>query len=56
MASLGAVDLGYRIVVVTDALCGSTDESHDSILDLYHRRYGQQVETAESAEVLDAWR
>jgi len=53
---LGAVDLGYRIVVVTDALCGSTDESHDGILDLYHRRYGQQVETAESAEVMDAWR
>jgi nicotinamidase-related amidase len=55
-AVLGAVDLGYRIVVVSDALCSSSDKSHDSLLALYHDRYGQQVETAECAEVLDAWR
>lgn len=53
---LGAVDLGYRIVVATDALCSSSDESHDSLIALYHDRYGQQVETAEGLEVLDAWR
>lgn len=53
---LGAVDLGYRIVVATDALCSSSDESHDNLIALYHDRYGQQVETAESLEVLDAWR
>jgi nicotinamidase-related amidase len=53
---LGAVDLGYRVVVVTDALCSSSDESHDRLITLYHDRYGQQVETAECLEVLDAWR
>ena len=53
---LGAVDFGYRVVVVTDALCSSSDESHDRAMALYHTRYGQQVETAECLEILDAWR
>jgi nicotinamidase-related amidase len=34
---LGAVDLGYRTVVVKDALCSSADESHDALLALYAR-------------------
>lgn len=53
---LGAIDLGYRTVVVTDALGSSSDESHDALMDLYHERFSQQVETADSAEILGAWR
>jgi nicotinamidase-related amidase len=53
---LGAVDLGYRVVVATDALCSSSDEDHDSLIALYHRRYGQQIETAEVEAILSAWR
>lgn len=53
---LGAVDLGLRVVVVTDALCSASDPSHDAVLSLYHDRFGQQIETAECEEVLDAWR
>jgi nicotinamidase-related amidase len=52
---LGAVDLGFRVVVVADALCSSSDQSHDALLGLYHDRFGQQIETAECDEVLDAW-
>lgn len=52
---LGAVDLGFRVVVVSDALCSSSDKSHDALLDLYHDRFGQQIETADCDEVLDAW-
>lgn len=55
-AVLGAVDLGYRIVMATDALCSSSDESHDASLRLYHQRYAQQVETAATEEILAAWR
>ena len=54
-AVLGAVDRGYRTIVVTDALCSSADSTHDALIDLYHQRYGQQIETAECDEVLDAW-
>ena len=53
---LGAIDLGYRTVVVTDALGSSSDESHDALMGLYHERFSQQVETADSAEILAAWR
>jgi len=53
---LGAVDRGYRVVIATDALCSSSDETHDALLTLYHNRYGQQVETATTYEILEGWR
>jgi nicotinamidase-related amidase len=54
-AVLGAVDLGYRVVVSTDAICSSSDETHDALLTLYRGRYGQQVETVASDEILRCW-
>jgi len=54
-AVLGAVDRGYRVVVPTDAVCSSTDRTHDALLTLYRERYGQQVETVRTEELLDAW-
>ena len=53
---IGAIDLGYRVVLATDALCSSADETHDAMLRVYDSRFGMQVETAETAEILDAWR
>jgi nicotinamidase-related amidase len=53
---LGAIDRGYRVVVATDALCSSSDETHDALMTLYHNRYGQQVETVTTDTVLDNWR
>jgi nicotinamidase-related amidase len=54
-AVLGAIDRGYRTIVVTDALCSSADSTHDALIDLYRQRYGQQIETVESADLLAAW-
>ncbi len=53
---LGAVDLGYRTIIVTDAVCSSSDASHDAMQLFFGQRLSQQVETAETAEVIDAWR
>lgn len=53
---LGAVDLGYRVVVAADAVCSSSDATHDSLIGLYHQRFGQQIETAETGEIIEAWR
>jgi nicotinamidase-related amidase len=53
---LGAVDHGYRVVVVCDALCSSSDETHDTLLGLYRQRYGQQIETVTTEALLAAWR
>ncbi|WP_249120444.1 cysteine hydrolase family protein [Plastoroseomonas hellenica] len=53
---LGAVDRGYRVVIATDAICSSSDQTHDALLTLYRSRYGQQVETAEADDILRCWR
>jgi nicotinamidase-related amidase len=52
---LGAVDCGYRVVVVTDAICSSSDAGHDALLTVYRRRYAEQIETADAETVLSAW-
>ena len=51
---LGAIDLGYRVIIATDAVCSSADSTHDAILEVYHGRFGMQVETAEVDELLAA--
>lgn len=52
---LGAVDRGFRVIIVTDAICSSSDEGHDALLKVYHRRYIEQIETANAEEILSAW-
>lgn len=54
-AVLGGVDLGYRIILVTDGLCSSCDEAHDALMLMYRMRYGHQVHTLTSEEVLERW-
>lgn len=52
----GAVDLGYRVVLVSDAVCSSTNAGHDAAMRLYRCRFSQQIETASVAQILEAWR
>jgi nicotinamidase-related amidase len=54
-AVLGGVDLGYRIVLVSDGLCSSCDEAHDALMVMYRMRYGHQVHTLTTDEVLERW-
>jgi nicotinamidase-related amidase len=51
---LDAVDLGYRVVLVTDALCSSSDATHDALLSLYRNRFSQQIETITSETLLSS--
>ena len=41
-------DHGYRVIVVTDAVCSSSDEGHDAMLKLYRERYSLQIEAVGS--------
>jgi len=52
---MSALDLGYRIVLPTDALCSASDRTHDALLLLYRERFSQQIATATTEEVLQAW-
>jgi nicotinamidase-related amidase len=48
--------VGYRVVVVRDALCSSSDEGHDILMRLYHTRFTEQIETADAQTVLSRWK
>jgi nicotinamidase-related amidase len=52
---LGAVDRGFRVVLVTDAVCSSADETHDALMELYRSRFSEQIEAVTMKEVLDGW-
>lgn len=52
---LGAVDRGLRTIIVTDALCSSSDETHEALMMLYRHRYGYQVETVDTDLLLEVW-
>jgi nicotinamidase-related amidase len=53
--ALGAVDRGYRVIIVNDAICSSSDEGHDAMMQLYHRRYTEQIEVADADTILARW-
>ena len=52
---LGAIDRGFRTVIVTDAICSSADQTHDALMELYRSRFTEQVEIARMEEVLAGW-
>ncbi len=53
---LAAVDFGFRVIVVRDAVCSSSDAGHDAMMEIYHRRYSQQIETADAETILKHWK
>ncbi|WP_065750095.1 cysteine hydrolase family protein [Bradyrhizobium paxllaeri] len=53
---LGAVDLGFRVVIVQDALCSSSDAGHDALMTMYRMRFNEQIDLITSAELFDMWR
>ena len=52
---MSAVDHGYRIIIVKDGLCSSSDEAHDASLKLYAARFSVQIELADAEEILECW-
>lgn len=52
---LGAIDRGYRVILISDAVCSSADPTHDAAMQIYESRFGRQIETAPLAELLDQW-
>lgn len=52
---LDAVDLGFRTIVVRDAICSSSDAGHDALMMLYETRFSEQIEIADAADITAAW-
>jgi nicotinamidase-related amidase len=51
---LGAIDWGFRVILMTDALCSSADETHDAMMNIYMNRFGKQVKTVTTQTLLDS--
>lgn len=51
-AAIGAIDLGYRVIVLKDAVCSSADKTHDASLQLLGDRFSVQVEIISTEKFL----
>jgi nicotinamidase-related amidase len=49
---LAAIDRGYRVIVVRDGICSSSDATHDALIELYTKRFDVQLELVSATEVL----
>ena len=52
---IAAIDLGFRVVLPTDALCSAHDPTHDALMKLYRERFSQQIATTSTEHVLSEW-
>lgn len=52
---LAAVDLGFRVVIVEDALCSSFDAGHDALMTLYRNRFAEQIELIKAEQLAALW-
>lgn len=53
--ALSAVDLGYRVIIVKDAVASSVPESHTACLTHIYPRFDQQIELVDTATLIDQW-
>jgi nicotinamidase-related amidase len=53
---LDAVDLGFRVVIVEDALCSSSDAGHDALMTMYRNRFSEQIELIKLDHLHALWR
>jgi len=53
---LSAVDFGFRVVIIEDALCSSSDEAHDALMTMYRTRLQEQIDVVRAQELFDLWR
>lgn len=52
---LGAIDVGYRAILVEDAVCSSSDQGHDALMTMYRTRLSEQIELIRAEELADLW-
>jgi nicotinamidase-related amidase len=53
---LDAVNIGFRVVIVEDALCSSSDAGHDALMTMYRLRFSEQIDLVSAAELSEVWR
>ena len=49
---LSAIDEGFFVTLIGDAVCSSSDEGHDNLMSIYTRRYSSQLQVMTTAELI----
>jgi nicotinamidase-related amidase len=52
---LAAVNIGYRVVIVEDGLCSSSDPGHDALMTMYRLRYTEQIDLVTVELLPEVW-
>ncbi|MCS0494004.1 cysteine hydrolase [Ancylobacter sp. MQZ15Z-1] len=50
---LEAIDRGYRVLVVEDAVCSSSDPGHEAALTIYRNRFAEQLGLVTTRELVE---
>jgi nicotinamidase-related amidase len=53
---LDAVNIGFRVVLVEDALCSSSDAGHDALMTMYRLRFTEQIDLVTAEALTEVWR
>ena len=53
---LDAVNIGFRVVLVEDALCSSSDAGHDALMTMYRLRFSEQIDLVTAMGLMEIWR
>lgn len=51
-AVIGGVELGYKVILLKDAVCSGADNTHDAALELLGGRFSAQVEIVKTADFI----
>jgi len=52
---LDAVNIGFRVVLVEDALCSSSDAGHDALMTMYRMRFSEQIDLVKAEYLRQIW-
>jgi nicotinamidase-related amidase len=53
---LDAVDRGFRVVILEDAICSSSDSGHEAMMTIYRNRFSEQIDLIKAEELPALWR
>jgi hypothetical protein len=50
-----AVNIGFRVVIVEDALCSTSDAGHDALMTMYRLLFNEQIDLVRAEQLADIW-
>ena len=54
--ALTAIDRGFRVILINDALASSSPRGHDAVMQHVFTRFDQQVEIIDTKNILEEWK